>query len=197
MQVLTELTELLEQLPSIGEKTAARLAFFLVKAEQPYLTKLGDAIAQCKIRTKSCSCCGAYSTETLCALCTKKDLRENTICVVANSQDCDSIEKTSVFKGTYHVLQGLIDPMNGVGPEKIRLKELIKRVGDENPAELVLALDGSVEAEATVLYIKRSIPQTQNATIVSRIGFGLSADSNIANTDTQSLGKALASRSTI
>jgi recombination protein RecR len=102
-----------------------------------------------------------------------------------------------VFKGTYHVLQGLIDPMNGVGPEKIRLKELIKRVGDENPAELVLALDGSVEAEATVLYIKRSIPQTQNATIVSRIGFGLSADSNIANTDTQSLGKALASRSTI
>lgn len=192
MDTLANLTSLLSELPGVGEKTATRLAFFLLKQDQKYLSALGGCIKDCKELTKACSKCFSYTEDEVCKVCAKTDSRANSICVVANSQVMQTIEKAGVFTGTYHVLQGLISPMDGIGPDQIRARELLLRCSPDRPSEIIFALDTTIESEATILYLTRLISPLQIP--LSRIGFGLGVGSDISSADAMSLGKALSHR---
>ena len=192
MSPIDRLSSLLARLPGIGEKTGLRLALALVKQEQGYLTALGEAIATARSSTQECSVCCDISAAAVCPLCADERRDAAMVCVVAHPQDRMAIERTAVFRGRYHVLHGLLNPMGGVGPNDLRVRGLLERLRDGSVTEVVVATSPTVEGDATALYLGRVLGPIDVK--VTRIATGVAVGGELEYADVGSLSAALDQR---
>ena len=183
------------KLPTVGPKTAARLVFYLLNRPRHEAQALAQAILDVKDRVRFCSICYSLTESDPCALCTDERRDASTICVVAEAKDVYAVERTGAFKGRYHVLGGLISPMDGIGPAQLRVKELVERIGAESPREIIIATNPNAEGEATALYLSRLISPL--GVIVSRLAYGLPIGGDLDYADEITLAKALEGRTTL
>jgi len=189
---LARIIEEFQKLPGIGPKSAQRMAFHILKMPMAEVQKFCDAILYAKEKIKYCRTCFNMSSEDPCEICTDERRDKYMICVVSETKDLIALERTREYKGKYHVLQGLISPLDGISPNDLRIKELLERIGNENPEEVILALNPSVEGEATSLYLSRLIKPL--GIKVSRIAFGLPAGADLEYADEITLARALEGR---
>jgi len=182
-------------LPGIGPKSAQRIAFHIIQSERVDVSRLADVLRTVKERVKFCTTCGNISEEELCRICRDPRRENSTICVVEESKDVMAIEKTREFRGTYHVLGGAISPIDGVGPENLRIRELMVRLGDTNIQEVIIATDPNLEGEATASYLIRQIKPL--GIKVSRLASGLPVGGDLEYADEVTLGRAFEGRRTI
>jgi recombination protein RecR len=185
----------LSKLPTIGPKTAARLVFHLLNRPRNEAQSLAEAILAVKDKVHFCSICYSLSEQDPCEFCTDDRRDARIICVVAEAKDVYAIERTGAFKGRYHVLGGLISPMDGIGPAQLRVKELIERIGREEPGEIILATNPNAEGEATALYLSRLLQPL--GSIVSRLAYGLPIGGELDYADELTIAKALEGRTTL
>ena len=189
--LIEKLIESFEKLPSIGHKTAARLAFHILNASEEQTNEFINAIQNAKKNLKYCSKCYNISDTDPCNICSNPKRDENTICVVEDVRDIIAIERTHEYKGVYHVLHGSISPMNGIGPNDIKLKELLARI-NENTKEVIIATNPRVEGEATAMYISKLLKPLDVR--VTRIAHGIPIGGDLEYTDEVTLSKALEGR---
>jgi len=189
---LARLIQLLGQMPGIGEKTAARLAFFILRGEDRYANELSAAVAAVKRETRFCSTCFALTETDPCEICADPKRDCAAVCVVEEPSDVFAVERAHGFRGLYHVLHGAISPLDGRGPEQLRIKELIRRLESGEVTEVVIATNPTVEGEATAVYLARLIkPLGIN---VTRIAYGIPVGGNLEFADQATIGKALKGR---
>lgn len=189
--LVTELTKL----PSIGRKTAQRLAMYLIKQPREDVNKLAEALVEIKDKIKFCSVCCNITEDDVCRICSSEKRVRSSICVVEEPQDVYAIEKTNEYKGLYHVLHGRISPLDGIGPNDIRIKELLYRLEDDSVNsinEIILALNPTVEGETTILYLTKIIKPLGMK--ITRIARGIPIGSDIELTDQVTLAKAIEGR---
>lgn len=183
------------KLPTIGPKTAARLVFYLLNRPRHEAQALAEAIVAVKDRVRFCSTCYSLTEDDPCEICSDRRRDAGTICVVAEAKDVYAIERTAAFKGRYHVLGGLISPMDGIGPAQLRVKELIERIGSAEPYEIILATNPNAEGEATALYLSRLIAPLGPK--VTRLAYGLPIGGDLDYADEITLTKALEGRTAL
>ncbi|MGH1362668.1 MAG: recombination mediator RecR [Calditrichia bacterium] len=194
-QALQQLIDSLSRLPGIGRKTATRLAFHIMNSEPGESENLSDAIQRVRKEIRTCSRCFNFSESELCSICKDTNRDGRLVCVVEDPQNILMIEKTNEFRGLYHVLGGVISPLEGVGPEDLRVKELLRRLESEEIEEIIIALNPSTEGEATSIYLARLLkPQSIQ---VTRLARGIPLGSSLEYVDELTLGKALQTRSEI
>ena len=189
---LAKLIECFQKLPSIGPKTAQRLALHLVKMPEYEVEKFAQTMIEAKSTISYCEVCFNMTSQSPCEICESTNRNRSVICVVAETKDLIAIEKTNEYRGLYHVLQGLISPMDGIGAEDIRIKELLTRLTDETVQEVILALSPSVEGEATSLYLTKLIKPF--GIKISRIAFGLPVGADLEYADEVTLARAIEGR---
>lgn len=189
---IASLIEHFQKFPSVGPKSAQRMAFYLLRMPKSEVEKFAQSMLDAKENTKTCEICFNLSSTSPCEICTSPQRDKSTICVVAETKDLIAIEKTNEYKGLYHVLQGLISPMDGIGADDIRIKELLNRLTDENVKEVILALSPSVEGEATSLYLNKLIKPFSIK--ISRIAFGLPVGADLEYADEITIAKAIEGR---
>jgi recombination protein RecR len=182
----------LSKLPTIGPKTAARLVFHLLNRPRHEAQNLAEAILAVKDKVVFCSVCFSLSELDPCEFCTDDRRDAGAICVVAEAKDVYAIERTGAFKGRYHVLGGLISPMDGIGPAALHVKELVERVGREDPREIILATNPNAEGEATAIYLSRLL--TPLGPAVTRLAYGLPIGGELDYADELTIVKALEGR---
>jgi recombination protein RecR len=182
----------LSKLPTIGPKTAARLVFHLLNRPRHEAQSLAEAILAVKDKVRFCSICFSLSEQDPCEFCTDDRRETRAICVVAEAKDVYAIERTSAYKGRYHVLGGLISPMDGIGPAQLHVKELIERIGREDPQEIILATNPNAEGEATALYLARLIQPLGIS--VTRLAYGLPIGGELDYADELTIAKAIEGR---
>ncbi len=182
----------LARLPGIGRKTAQRLAYHIVSLPEEQVHDLAAAIWQGKKAVRFCSRCGNYTQDELCAVCADEERHNGQICVVRDPRDVAALERMQDFKGVYHVLGGTLSPMNGVGPDDIRIRELLARLAEEKIDEVILATNPDIEGEATATYIARLIKPL--GVRVTRIAHGVPVGSDLEYADEVTLAKALEGR---
>jgi recombination protein RecR len=193
-QPVVKLIDELGKLPGIGPKTASRLAFFLLRGSREDATALAEAILDVKERIRLCHICFNITESDPCGLCQDQS-RAGAICVVEEPLDVVALERTGQFKGRYHVLHGAISPVEGVGPDKLRIAELIERVKAEGPDEVIIATNPDIQGDATATYLHRLlVPLGVN---VTRPASGLPAGGDLEYADEVTLGRALAGRRAI
>jgi recombination protein RecR len=192
---IQDLIDELGRLPGIGPKSAQRIAFHIIQSERVDVSRLVDVLRTVKERVKFCIECGNISEEDLCRICRDPRRDATLICVVEESKDVMAIEKTREFRGKYHVLGGAISPIDGVGPENLRIRELMVRLGDTNIQELIIATDPNLEGEATASYLIRQIKPL--GIKVSRLASGLPVGGDLEYADEVTLGRAFEGRRTI
>ncbi len=180
------------KLPTIGPKTAARLVFYLLNRPRHEAQALAEAILAVKDKVHLCTTCYSLTEHDPCDLCSDERRDASMICVVAEAKDIYAIERTGAYKGRYHVLGGLISPMDGIGPAQLRVKELVERVGADAPAEIILATNPNAEGEATALYVGRLLQPLGMA--VTRLAYGLPIGGDIDYADEVTLARALEGR---
>ena len=191
-QPLARLIEYFQKLPSIGPKTAVRLALYVIKMSENEVNNFASALIDAKSKISYCSNCFNMSASDPCEVCSDNSRNKHTICVISETKDLMAIEKTNEYHGLYHVLQGLISPIDGIGPDDIRVKELLYRISKENVTEVILALNPSVEGEATSLYLHKLIKPF--GIKITRIAFGLPMGSELEYADEMTLARALEGR---
>ena len=191
-KAIAALIEQFQKLPSIGPKSAQRMAFHILKMPLSEVQKFAEALIVAKEQTKACEICFNLSTTSPCEICSATNRNRSVICVIAETKDLIAIEKTNEYHGLYHVLQGLISPMDGIGADDIRIKELLTRLTDDNVQEVILALSPSVEGEATSLYLTKLIKPF--GVKISRIAFGLPVGADLEYADEVTLAKAIEGR---
>jgi recombination protein RecR len=189
---ISRLIRQLCKLPSIGEKSAERLALHLMNAPEEEILELSRTIAGLKQKIKVCSRCFALSDTEICGICSDPSRDSGFLCVVETPADMVAIEKSGAFSGRYHILQGLLSPMDGMGPEDIRLKELIQRIGNENIKEVVIATGTSIEGEATASYISECLAKI--SVKITRIASGVPMGGEVKYVDQVTLRKAMETR---
>lgn len=189
---IEKLIESFEKLPSIGNKTAARLAFYILNASQEETDEFVNSIINAKKNLKYCSKCWNISDTDPCPICGNSKRDQSQICVVEDVRDIVAMEKTHEFKGVYHVLHGSISPMNGIGPDDIKIKELLARLMDGQVKEVILATNPRVEGEATAMYLSKLIKPL--GVKVTRIAHGIPVGGDLEYTDEITLTKALEGR---
>ena len=189
---IEKLIEAFERLPSIGHKTAIRLAFHILDSSNEETEEFIKAIQNAKANLKYCSKCYNISDTDPCPICSNNKRDESIICVVEDVKDIIAMEKTHEFKGVYHVLHGSISPMNGVGPDDIKLKELLSRLNPEITKEIILATNPRVEGEATAMYISKLVKPL--GIKVTRIAHGIPVGGDLEYTDEITLMKAMEGR---
>lgn len=182
----------LQKLPGIGPKSAQRLAFHLLRQDTTEIRRLADALVEAKERIRACSTCCNLSAEDPCELCLAPGRDDAVLCVVAEPRDLVALEKTREFKGRYHVLGGLISPMDGVGPDQLKVAEMLGRLGQGHITEVILALNPTVEGEATTLYLSRLLKPA--GIRVTRLAFGLPMGTDLDFADEVTLARALEGR---
>jgi len=192
---IQDLIDELGRLPGIGPKSAQRIAFHIIQSERVDVSRLVDVLRTVKERVKFCIECGNISEEDLCRICRDPRRDSSLICVVEESKDVMAIEKTREFRGKYHVLGGAISPIDGVGPENLRIRELMVRLGDTAIQELIIATDPNLEGEATASYLIRQIKPL--GIKVSRLASGLPVGGDLEYADEVTLGRAFEGRRTI
>lgn len=189
---IATLIEQFQKFPSVGPKSAQRMAFHLLKMPKSEVEKFAQSIIEAKENTFACETCFNMSSTNPCEICQSRSRDNSTICVVSETKDLIAIEKTNEYKGLYHVLQGLISPMDGIGAEDVRIKELLHRLAENDVKEVILALSPSVEGEATSLYLTKLIKPF--GIIVSRIAFGLPVGADLEYADEITLARAIEGR---
>ncbi len=186
------LITLLGRLPGIGEKSAQRLAFHILRAPPEFAQELAEAVRSVSQEVALCPVCMNLTESEICAVCTDTRREAKLLCVVASVPDLLAVERTGEFRGRYHVLHGVIAPLDGIGPDDLKIAELLSRLKEEEVAEVIVATNPDVEGEATALYLHRlSAPL---GIIVSRIAQGMPMGGDIEYTDQATLGRALAGR---
>jgi recombination protein RecR len=195
ISVLEELVEALCRLPTIGRKSAWRLALHLLERPEAEVHHLAQVITDARSRIGRCTRCFNYSETPLCTVCSSPSRDQTTICVVEKPSDLFSIEKSGRYRGTYHVLGGVLSPINGMTVDKLRIAELTSRIRVEHPAELILGLGGSADAETTGLYLARLYKD--EPVKVTRFARGLPAGMELEYVDQITLGQALFERTDI
>ena len=189
---IEKLIQSFEKLPSIGNKTAARLAFYILNASEEETNEFVSSIVNAKKNLKYCSKCYNISDTDPCTICGNPKRDQSQICVVEDVRDLIAMERTHEFKGVYHVLHGSISPMNGIGPEDIKIKELLARLMDGQVKEVILATNPRVEGEATAMYLSKLIKPL--GVSVTRIAHGIPVGGDLEYTDEITLTKALEGR---
>ena len=189
---LAQLIEFFQKFPGIGPKSAQRMAFHLLKMPLGEVQRFSDILVEAKENIHYCDVCFNMSASNPCEICSDMKRDRSCICVVAETKDLIAIEKTREYKGLYHVLQGTLSPLDGIGVEDIRIKELVTRAADENIKEIILALSPSVEGEATSLYLTKLLKPFNLK--ISRIAFGIPIGSDIEYADEITLAKAIEGR---
>ena len=192
---IQDLIEELGRLPGIGPKSAQRIAFHLLKVSDREAGRLARAVTELKARITFCTRCFNFSEGDLCAICADDRRDSHVICVVEEPRDVVAIERTREFKGRYHVLQGAIDHLQGVGPEQLKIRELLARIGDEGVTEVIVCTNPNIEGEATSLYLTRVL--NMPGLTVSRIASGLPVGGDLEYADELTLGRALEGRRVI
>lgn len=189
---IADLIEQLSKLPGIGKKTAQRLAFYVLEMEPLEVEKLATSIINAKEKIRYCKQCFNLTDDELCSICKDRGRDESLICVVEGARDIVAMEKTREFKGLYHVLHGVISPMKNIGPDDIRIKELLNRAYDSQVKEIILALNPTVEGEATSLYIAKILKPLGIKT--TRIAHGIPVGGDLEYFDEVTLSKAMENR---
>lgn len=193
-RAINNLIESFERLPGIGPKTAQRLTYYLLHVPQIELDKFASSVADLKKNTVECSTCHNIAESDPCDICSDGSRDKSLICVVEQPLDVLALEVGNGYKGLYHILHGVIDPLHNIGPEEIKLGELVKRIEKEEPTEVILALNPTMEGEATCLYIKRQIENSSAHVKVSRLAHGLPMGADIQYADDQTLAHAMSGR---
>ncbi len=188
---LANLIEQLQRLPGVGVKTAQRLSLHIIKRPIEEIEALAQALIQAKQQVGSCTVCGHLSAEPVCEICAHPSRDNSIICVVADSRDLIALEKTREYRGKYHVLGGLISPMDGISPEQLNIQTLVRRVSGSKVAEVIMAIAPSVEGETTTLYVGGLL---KPFTKVTRIAFGIPMGGDLEYADEVTLAKALEGR---
>lgn len=192
---LSKLIEQFERLPGIGRKTAQRLAFFVLNGTREQAQSFADAIVEAKESMHYCKVCQDLTDGEVCAICSNTSRDRSVICVVEDPRDVIAFERTRDYGGLYHVLHGVISPMDGIGPDQLKIKELLSRVGSGKITEVIMATNPDVEGEATAMYISRLLKPL--GVRVTRIAYGLPAGGELEYADEVTLLKALEGRSEI
>jgi recombination protein RecR len=187
-----DLIDELGRLPGIGPKSAQRIAFHLLAAEPADVARLAAALQRVKDEVKFCTTCGNVAEAEQCRICLDPRRDETVICVVEEPKDVVAVERTREFRGTYHVLGGAISPMDGIGPEDLRIRELLQRLADGTVTELILATDPNIQGEATATYISRSLRGT--GLTITRLASGLPVGGDLEYADEVTLGRAFEGR---
>jgi len=186
----------LERLPGIGPKGASRLVFYLLNTPKSFVAELADLLTGLK-EVKICQKCGGVSERELCSICTDSSRRQDLICVVEGSIDVMALEAVGGYEGVYHVLGGVINPLDHVGPDDLKIAELVERIrqlGNGREAEIILATNPTMEGEATALYIKKRLEGLTDKVKISRIGSGLPMGASLEYADQATLSRALEGR---
>ena len=189
---LLKLIEEFQKFPSVGPKSAQRMAFHVLNKDINQIEELSKIILDVKKQIKRCSICQSFSSEEKCQICSSTERDFKTVCAVSEPKDLIAIERTGVYKGAYHVLGGLISPIDGIGPDNLTIRELLNRVKDNSANEIIIALDTSVEGEATTLYLHRILSPICNK--ITRLGFGLPVGSELEYADELTLARAISNR---
>lgn len=189
---VAKLIEELGRLPGIGPKTAQRLAFYILDLPEERAKSLADAIAEVKSKTKYCSVCCNITAQDPCEICSDLNRDHSVISVVEEPKDLVALEKTREYKGLYHVLHGAISPMDGIGPDQLRIKELLERLKSKEVKEVILVTNPNIEGEATAMYLARLIAPL--GILVTRIAHGLPVGGDLEYADEITLLKALEGR---
>ena len=189
---IQDLIDELGRLPGVGPKSAQRIAFHIIQSDRVDVTRLAEILKTVKERVKFCTTCGNISEEELCRICKDPRRDNSSICVVEESKDVLAIEKTREFKGKYHVLGGAISPIDGIGPENLRIKELMTRLAQTQINEVIIATDPNLEGEATATYLTRLIKPL--GVKVSRLASGLPVGGDLEYADEITLGRAFEGR---
>lgn len=187
---IERLIEYFRALPGVGKKTAQRYAFYVIEIDKAKAENFAKAIIDVKDKVRLCSVCGNYSSSEICPICKKRN--RQIVCVVQEPKDIISLEKARGFDGVYHVLFGCINPLENKGPNDIRIKELLARIGKDNVKEVIMATNPDVEGEATAMYVAKILKPM--GVKVTRLAQGISMGSDIEFADEVTLSKALADR---
>ncbi|MBI2797783.1 recombination protein RecR [Candidatus Saccharibacteria bacterium] len=187
---VTQLIEEFSKLPSVGPKTAERLVFYLLKSDD--YEGLGRAVLELKQGLQNCEVCRNFATSSRCSICANHSRDQKLICVVSQPLDIVAIEKTSLYKGTYHVLHGVISPVEGIGPDDLELESLFERVRKLNPEEIILATNPNLEGETTALYISKKLNDFDGK--ITKLAHGLPIGADLEYADQMTLGRALNNR---
>lgn len=189
---IAKLIDELSKLPGVGSKTAQRLAFHILKMSYGDVEQLAAAITTAKRNIKQCRICCNITDSEVCSICANTKRDSSMICVVEDPKDVVAMEKMREFKGLYHVLNGAISPMEGIGPEEIRIKELLRRVSDNDIKEIIIATNPNIEGEATAMYISRLLKPA--GILVTRIAHGVPVGGDLEYADEVTLMKAIEGR---
>ncbi len=189
---IANLIEQFSKLPGIGKKTAQRLSFYILEMEDFEAGKLAKAITDAKEKIKQCSICCYLTDEDPCPICRDESRDSSTICVLEGAKDVVAMEKTREYKGFYHVLHGVISPMDNVGPDDIKIKELLRRVQEGNVKEIILATNPTVEGEATAMYLAKLLKPM--GIKITRIAHGIPVGGDLEYFDVVTLSKAMDNR---
>jgi recombination protein RecR len=192
---IQRLVQQLARLPGLGEKTATRLAFHMLRAPKQQVRDLAQALVDAVDRLRLCSLCANVTEDDPCGLCTDTRRDADLVCVVASPSDLIAIERGGHYRGRYHVLHGLLSPLEGIGPDDLRIADLLRRIGTAPVAEVIVATSPSVEGEATAMYLARQIKPL--GIKVSRIATGLPIGGELEYSDQATIARALAHRATL
>src|SRR6266498_831604 len=190
---IQDLIDELGRLPGVGPKSAQRIAFHILAMEAADVTRLQQALQKVKDGVVFCDICGNVSEQPTCRICRDSRRDPSSVCVVEEPKDVLAIEKTREFKGRYHVLGGALDPLSGIGPDQLRVRELLQRIGAEEVTEVILATDPNTEGEATATYLVRMLRDFPGLT-VTRLASGLPMGGDLEFADELTLGRALSGR---
>ncbi|MFZ4065626.1 MAG: recombination protein RecR [Micrococcales bacterium] len=190
--VVQDLIDALSRLPGVGPKSAQRIAFYLVQTDDDQAAELAKILLEAKDRVRFCDTCGNVAEAELCNICRDPRRVKDAICVVEESKDVQAIEKTREFKGYYHVLGGAISPIDGIGPDNLRIRELMSRLNDPEIKEVIIATDPNLEGEATATYLTRLLAPL--GITVSRLASGLPVGGDLEYADEVTLGRAFEGR---
>ena len=192
---LTRLSEEFSKLPNIGRKTAQRLAYYMISAPKENVQSFVDALLDAREKIRYCDICCNFTDEPVCSVCRSVKRDASTICVVESPKDVAAIEKTREYNGMYHVLHGLISPMDGIGPENLKIKELLKRTQNGEVKEVIMATNPTVEGETTSMYVSKLLKPL--GIKVTRLAFGIPVGGELEYADEVTLYRALEGRSEI
>lgn len=193
--IVQELIDQLGRLPGVGPKSAQRIAFHILQTESFDVTRLSQVLVEVREKVKFCDVCGNVSEETTCSICRDPRRDPTLICVVEEAKDVVAIERTREFKGLYHVLGGAISPIDGVGPDDLRIRQLMTRLADGTVTEVIIATDPNLEGEATATYLTRLLNSLEIK--VSRLASGLPVGGDLEYADEVTLGRAFEGRRTV
>lgn len=189
---LEDLVKQLQKLPTIGPKTAQRLAFSILKMSEEEAAKVSKSISEVKTKLKYCTICGSITDQDPCMICTNPNRSHQIVCVIEEADDLLAIERTRQYKGVYHVLMGALSPLDGIGPRDLRIGSLLDRVGEKNIGEVIIATNYTTEGQATALYLAK---QLDNFDVdVTRIAYGIPVGGDLEYIDDQTISRAIEGR---